>query len=106
MSRKQYIVMWPVGGSLASSREDHNRIVGGRIIDHLVIKRPGMQDVSADGCLDNFMRHGGGRVSFDGISEWLRSRGWAASKRGLPFAIIYIRDNRTLVFSFIGDIMK
>lgn len=98
--------MWPVGGnSLASSTEDHCRIIQGRSISHLLIRRPGFDDITADGCLTNFLRPGGGRITFEGISEWIKSRGWTGPKRGLPFSVEYQKDNSTLVFSFIGDIM-
>ncbi len=105
MPRKQYIVMWPVGGSLASTIEDHNRIVKNRQISHLIILRPGMPDITADSCLDNFLRPNGGRISFDGITDWLRNRGWDSLKRGLPFAVQYYKESGTLNFTFIGDRM-
>ena len=106
MARKQFIVMWTQSGNtLASSQEDHDRIVVGRAVSHIIISRPGFNDVNADGCLGNFLRDGGGRLSFDGITAWLKSRGWSGLKRALPFSVVYDRSVETLFFKFIGDIM-
>ena len=101
MPRKQYIVMWtrrPNG--LASTREDYDKVFRpNRRIERVVVSRPGYEDVVAG----NIIPTEYGAITFDGITQWFREKGWLQGRHYLPFAVTYDGQNAELKYIYIGD---
>ena len=84
---------------LACSREDYRRVLYDKYINRVLISRPGYEDVIASNILTTHY----GSISFDGVTEWFRDRGWTNRKHYLPFVVSYERGTGIVRFSYIGD---
>ena len=100
MSRKQYVVMWTSRPNhLASTTEDYAKIFSpGRIVDQVIISRPGYADVVAGGVL----ARQNNAITFEGISEWFHLNHWTLRRVYLPFAVTYNKETRTITYTYLG----
>lgn len=84
---------------LACSRDDYRRVIYDRFINRVVISRPGYDDVNASNILSTHY----GAITFKGVADWFREKGWTNRKHYLPFLVTFETETRILRYSYIGD---
>lgn len=100
MQRKEYVVLWSLRpNKLASTKPDHARLfMNGREIQHVIIRRPGYQEVEAGTVLAS--PYNG--ITFPGITDWFRAMNCVNRRRYFAFSSEYDRQTRSVILTYLG----